>query len=190
MTDPEIIQGLRRREAAALGALVEQYADPVYRLVRRILGGADRLEDAEECANDVFQAAWERIDRFEPERAPLRTWLLILAKYTALARLRALRRSREEDWPTDELPGQAEGPEALLAQAEERQAIQAALDGLPPVEKQLIYRRYFLGEQVDRLAEAFGLTRQAADNRLWRARRTLRARLTGIFSLGVAGDEQ
>gem|GEM_PF-5848948 len=30
--------------------------------------------------SDVFHRAWQRIADYDPERAPLRTWLQILAK--------------------------------------------------------------------------------------------------------------
>jgi len=73
MNDSDLTHGLRQRDPTALAALVDAFADPVYRLVRRILAGAGRPEDVEECANDAFVAAWERIDRFDPARAPLRT---------------------------------------------------------------------------------------------------------------------
>lgn len=192
MNDADLADGLRRRDPAALAALVDAYADPVYRLVRRILAGAGRPEDVEECANDVFVAAWERIARFDPARAPLRTWLLMLAKYEALQRRRALGLAPEAGLLDEEagVAGETMSPEDQLAQGEERQAIQAALDALAPLDKQLVYRRYFLGERVDRLAAALGLTRQAADNRLWRARRFLRARLLGLFVPEVAEREQ
>lgn len=190
MTDEEILLGLRRRDPTALAALFDAFVDPVYRLVCRILDGAGSPQDAEESTNDVFQAAWEQIGQFDPARAPLRTWLLMLAKYVALKRRRKLRPPAGDDLSLEQEPPGAEGqPEAELARAEERRTIQAALDELPPVDKQLVYRRYFLGERVDRLAEALGLSRQAADNRLWRARKSLRARLTGIILSEVAGDE-
>jgi RNA polymerase sigma-70 factor, ECF subfamily len=192
MNDADLAHGLRQRDPTSLAALVDAYADPVYRLVRRILAGAGRPEDVEECANDVFVAAWERIDRFDPARAPLRTWLLMLAKYEALRRRRALGHGPEVGWldEAQDLPGAEVPPEEALARREERQAIQTALNELPPIEKQLVYRRYFLGERVDRLAAALGLTRQAADNRLWRARQFLREKLLGIGVVEVTEHDQ
>ncbi|HLN61261.1 MAG TPA: sigma-70 family RNA polymerase sigma factor [Symbiobacteriaceae bacterium] len=190
MTDEELLHGLRSRNPAALEALADAYTLPVYALVHRVLAGAGTAQDVEECTGDVLYLAWERAGRFDPGRAPLRTWLLMLAKYQALeVRRRLLRETGRTALPEagyDPL----DQPEAALAAREEREAVQQALDQLPPVEKELVYRRYFLNERVDAAAEALGLTRQAADNRLWRARKTLKGLLNWWQKGEVAGDER
>lgn len=186
MSDEELVISLRAGDPAALGALIERYATPVYRLVHRILAGAGTEQDVEECASDVFHAAWRKIGQYDAARAPLVTWLLILAKYQALERRRAggspaMAPVREAEVT---LVSAVPTPEEQLATAERRQEVQAALAQLPPLDRELVYRRYFLEERVDRLAEALGLTRQAADNRLWRARAALRAILHKEASIG------
>jgi RNA polymerase sigma-70 factor, ECF subfamily len=180
LTDEEIVTGLRRREPAALNALIDQYAALLYALVDRVLAGAGGPPDVEECVSDTMHAAWERIGQFDRERAPLKTWLLILAKYKALDRRRALLRDATPVVvAVDAVAAPASSPEAELVGREERAEVQAALGALAPVDRTLVYGRYFLGERVDALAEALGLTRQAADNRLWRARRQLAEYLSG-----------
>ncbi len=183
MTDRELIHGLQRRDPIALAALVDAYGDPVYRLVRRILAGAGNEPDVEECASDVFYAAWQRVAQYDPERAPLRTWLLILAKYTALERRRGLLK-HPDPMVDEELLSLEAPPEVALVKAEERQELQGALAQLAPIDRELVYRRYFLHERVEQVARALGLTRQAADNRLWRARKVLRE----ILSSSMKGE--
>lgn len=188
MTDTELIAGLCSRDPDALGALVDAYATPVYQLIHRILAGAGSEQDVEECASDTFHASWERSGQYDSGRAPLRTWLLTLAKYQALERRRKLGRPAPEPLEAEQWSALGPTPEEALASADERAALQAALDRLPPTEKELVYRRYFIGERVEDLARDLGLTRQAADNRLWRARKALRAILTPHLK-EVAGDE-
>jgi RNA polymerase sigma-70 factor (ECF subfamily) len=80
---------------------------------------------------------------------------------------------------TDYAAGQAVGePERLILAAEERDQLMRALATLPPIDKELVYRRYFLYESVEQIAADLGLSRQAADNRLWRTRKALRIALT------------
>lgn len=192
MTDEELLHALRSRTPAALEALADAYTAPVYALVHRVLSGAGTAQDVEECTGDVLYLAWERAERFDPGRAPLRTWLLMLAKYQALEVRRRLLRQADQV-PVSEAdfaPDPQDQPETALAARAERAAVQQALDQLPPVEKELVYRRYFLGERVDAMAVALGLTRQAADNRLWRARKTLKGLLTWWQKGEVAGDER
>jgi RNA polymerase sigma-70 factor (ECF subfamily) len=192
VTDEELLHGLRSRNPAALEALADAYTLPVYALVHRVLAGAGTAQDVEECTGDVLYLAWERAGRFDPGRAPLRTWLLMLAKYQALDLRRRLLRQAGQPLAAnpDPNPDTLTQPEAALAAREEREAVQQALDQLPPVEKELVYRRYFLNERVDAAAEALGLTRQAADNRLWRARKTLKGLLNWWQKGEVAGDER
>lgn len=92
MTDAELIAGLRARDSTALALLVSTFATPVYRLVHRLLAEIGNEQDVEECASDVFHAAWLRIEQVDPARAPLKTWLLVLARYQALEQRRTLLR--------------------------------------------------------------------------------------------------
>lgn len=178
--DDDLLAGLRRRDPAALTALMDAYLTPVHALCSRILAGAGSPQDVEECASDAFHAAWRQAQRFDPARAPLRTWLLMLAKYAALERRRQLIRQAKVEAPAlirDTIPAATPHPGDALAEAEERGRLQAALRLLPTLDRDLIYRRHFLGEPTTVLAAAYGLSRQAVDNRLWRARRQLRALL-------------
>ncbi len=70
-----------------------------------------------------------------------------------------------------------------LSTIEERERLQTALKTLTAVERELIYKRYFLDESAADLAMEYGLTRQAIDNRLWRARKSLKLAL-------IAGEEK
>ncbi len=178
--DKDLHAGLLRRNPAALSALMDKYMDPVYALSARILHGIGSTQDIEECVSDAFYAAWQNISDYRPDRAPLRTWLLMQAKYVALGRRRELAHRHESPGlAAEEQPDEDESglPDEALASAEERRRLQSALDQLPPLERELVYRRYFLDEKVADLAAFYGLTRQAADNRLWRARQALRSAL-------------
>lgn len=182
--DEDLHAGLLRRDQAALAALMDKYMNPVYTLCARILDGLGTGQDVEECVSDTFYACWLNARQFRPDRAPLRTWLLMQAKYAALGRRRRLARRRESPGLEDDhRPSLDEPLDEALATSEERQHLQAALNSLPPLDRQLVYRRYFLEEKVADLAQAYGLTRQAADNHLWRARQTLRS------ALGLASEE-
>lgn len=181
MSDDELILGLRHRDPAALAALMDAYLTPVYALCTRILAGAGTSQDAEECASDAFHLAWRQIEQYDSTRAPLRTWLLMLAKYAALERRRRLQKRaiRLISLPgTESRANAAQCLDKDLADAETRERLQAALGSLTPLDRELIYRHHFLGETTKALADALTLTPQAVDNRLWRARRQLKAFLS------------
>lgn len=180
MTEAELHEGLIRRDQEALARLIDTFGASVYALVLRILSGAGTGQDVEECCSDVFYESWEKADQYQPGRAALRTWLLMIAKYKALDYRRKLLSRQglisgqiEEKDVTDRSPV----PEMAVLASEQRNRVLDALAALSPQDKELVYRRYFLNESIDQLAADLGLTRQAVDNRLWRARKGLRSLL-------------
>ena len=182
MTDKEIYQKILKGEQAGLDALISFYTAPVYRLVTQILRNEGNRQDIEECCSDTFLSCWNNIQQYQPERAPLKTFILMKAKYLALDRKRKL--SATDDIHTINDLGEkemADGsdilPENKLLEKEQRAKIQQALDELSPLDKKLVYRRYFLQEKISDLAAENNMSRQAVDTRLWRARKFLKSYL-------------
>lgn len=189
MTDKEIYQKILKGEQAGLDALISFYTAPVYRLVTQILRNEGNRQDIEECCSDTFLSCWNNIQQYQPERAPLKTFILMKAKYLALDRKRKL--SATDDIHTINDLGEkemADGsdilPENKLLEKEQRAKIQQALDELSPLDKKLVYRRYFLQEKISDLAAENNMSRQAVDTRLWRARKFLKSYLQEELAAG------
>lgn len=174
MEEDEIVTGLVQRDFSALNALMNAFINPVYSLCKRILHGIGTAEDVEECTSDSFYAAWNSAGKYDPNRASLRTWVLVITKYTALDRRRSLmRKANLHDLPLNDEIISSKAQETLST-IKEREQLQALLKTLPPLDRKLIYERYFLDESVTNLALRHGLSRQALENRLWRARKSLK----------------
>ena len=67
--------------------------------------------------------------------------------------------------------------ETLLEQSERREELRLALAMLPELDRYLIYQRYYKYASTEELAAITGLTRNAVDTRLWRARKSLKETL-------------
>ncbi|MCR3921403.1 MAG: sigma-70 family RNA polymerase sigma factor [Firmicutes bacterium] len=178
MEEQEIHQRLLREDTSALELVMDRYGSCVYKLAATILRDGNKGM-IEECCSDVFVAVWEKKHQFNPQRGNFRTWVLILARYQALDYRRHLLRQRavedlyQDDSVTDAAdPGGT--PETYLMQKELRVQLIAALETLPVSMKDVLYRRYFLEESIEDMAEELGLSRGAVDNRLWRARHALK----------------
>ncbi|MBN1485003.1 MAG: sigma-70 family RNA polymerase sigma factor [Chloroflexia bacterium] len=176
MRDPDrmLYRKIQRRDSRALEELIRRYSQRLLDLIRRILGGLGSLEDAEEVLADTFCIVWYHINEYDPQRAPLATWMWMRAKYAALDRRRELRRRRD----TVPLVEERKPPRSQVVEAvdnAERWDIAQVLLNLPALERELVYRRYFLQETLGEIAAQVGLSIHAVRNRLWRTRKLLRA---------------
>jgi RNA polymerase sigma-70 factor (ECF subfamily) len=139
-----------------------------------ILGKAGRA-DAEECVNDTYLRAWNAIP---PERPhSLSAFLCRITRNLSLDRYRALHRGkRNQDFEImlselgDCVPAQDEGDATALAA--EINTFLHRLDD--ETERRLFVGRYWHAYTVERLAEGYGMSRNAVSLRLHRTREKLR----------------
>lgn len=195
-TDEALYKGLVAREARALEALIRRYSREMSYFIRIVLEGVGTLQDAEECANDLFIAAWREIDSYDSARASLRTWLTMRAKYIALDKRRQVQRRHagvisldggdrtktSGESSTQEIPAlylSDNSMEGLVEQQERREELEEALNELNSLDRRLVLMRYFQLTPTEQICAETGLTRQAIDTRLWRARKALRDALGG-----------
>jgi RNA polymerase sigma-70 factor (ECF subfamily) len=90
---------MRSGDPEAAAGFVRRYQARIFGLALTIL--RDRAS-AEEVAQETFLKAWRHADAYDPRRGQVATWLLTIARNTALD---AVRMKRAEPWD----------PEALLA---------------------------------------------------------------------------
>ncbi len=173
-----LIGQLKKKKEFALEQAMDIYIDPVYSLASTILRGYGQTVDIEECVQDVFIDAWNKISEYDPGRGKLKTWLLILCKYKALSYKRRLSRQNRvfkiEDLKRESQQIEASNVEASFLAKEERQKIIEAIRSLPDLDRQIFLRVYILDESIEEVSKSLGLSRQAVDNRLWRGRKALR----------------
>ncbi len=125
-------------------------------------------ETAEDLASSTFEKALRQWSRFDPVRGTARTWLLGIARTTALDWFRAesRRRKREE---SAALPERVEEtfPEGLSP------ALEAALAALSAGEREVLALRVVLELDGDATARVLGISPTAVSTRLCRALKRL-----------------
>ena len=87
--DVDLMRRIAARDQQAFLALYQQHGKAVYSLAYRILQNAVL---AEEVAQDTFLKVWRQTAHWNPEKGKLKNWLLTIAHYTAVDRVRRERR--------------------------------------------------------------------------------------------------
>lgn len=82
----ELIQQLQAKEIKALEILYEYYKGALYGIILRIV----KIEVlAEEILQDVFVKIWQNIDKYDPQKGRLFTWMIKIARNLAIDELRS-----------------------------------------------------------------------------------------------------
>jgi RNA polymerase sigma-70 factor (ECF subfamily) len=133
--DIELVQQLREQPGIGVARLYDRYGRLVYSVVLRIL--QDHAA-AEEVTQDVFMRCWSDIDRYQPERVHLVSWLLMIAHHRAVGELRSRRgTSQRREISADQMQLLTADEPAIddaLLQGE----IHAALAALPQPQREVI----------------------------------------------------
>ncbi len=167
------VERVRAGQDEALGDLFHEFRPDVLRLCTRMLGPVD----AEDSANETFQRAQRRLDRYDPTQ-PFGRWLLSIAAHHCVDRLR--RRSLEKrlfepsEPDVEDLAGRTSSALDELVQSRRQAAVRAALDRLPDRYRAALVLRYFAELDYDAIGEELGLTRSQVASSLFRAKQRLR----------------
>lgn len=169
--DREIIDLYWKRDELAIKRTDECYGGLCTRVALNILGNT---ADAEECVNDTYLKAWNSIP---PERPrALAAFLTRITRNVALDRFRTKRRQKRGGEFTvmlSELGDCIPAPEETDA-TELLTHIKAFLGGLDETDRHIFVGRYFHAYEVQRMAEAYGMTPNAVSLRLHKTREKLR----------------
>lgn len=160
MEDKELLRLISRDGERGLQAALELYGSLVKTIVDRVLYRFP--QDAEECAADVFLKLWKH--RKKLKSVPVRAWLIVTARSTAIDRWRKL--SREEAVPLPDI-----SDDTMLLPEEK---IGTLIDNMLPPDREIFIRKYYFLETAAEIAAATGRSVDDINARLSRGRKKLR----------------
>ena len=174
--------GARADRIGSIEQLHDVYAGGLYLYARRRTGDP---EAAEEAVQDTLVRAWRHLDRFDPTRGSMATWLFAIARNVTIDQDRR-RRARPRLVGTTE--DTAEPAAAVTTEAEVERTLEAwqlaeALHGLSPDHREAIVEVHYLGFTVREVADRHDLPVGTVKSRLYYGLRALRLRLE---EMGVA----
>jgi RNA polymerase sigma-70 factor, ECF subfamily len=175
----ELLARVRRREEAAVRAIIRDNNRRLFRLARSIVRDDSEAEDV---VQEGYVRAFTRLGEFRGESS-LSTWLTRIVINEALGRLR--RRRPSVDWESIEATGGAEAqiipfpssqpdPERAMAQREIHHILERAIDALPEPFRVVLVARLVEEMSIEETAELLDLRPETVKTRLHRARRLLR----------------
>jgi RNA polymerase sigma-70 factor (ECF subfamily) len=159
-------------ERAAFDDLIQRWAMPLRRYVGRVVGNADA---ADELMQDIWLRLIQGIGRLK-DPARLRAWLFGIAHRRVMDFLRErYAASSIVDVDTDTLVDEEPNFDRELEAGE----LERGLQGLPPVEREVLSLFYLDELPLAEVAQVLGLPSGTVKSRLFRARNLLRQQLIG-----------
>ena len=175
MDDIQIIALYFARDEAAIAQTASKYGTRLSGIARNLLYNT---EDAEECVNDTYHAAWNRIPPTYPQS--LFAFLGRIVRNLSISRLRMLK-AKKRDGGLEILLSELE--ECIPAETTVERTMEAQeltgyindwLKTLPQEERVCFVRRYWYGEEVKVLAANFRMTAAQMAQRMLRLRKGLK----------------
>ena len=179
--EAQIARGLRRHDPDLLDALIEQYQ---HRLLRYLL----HLTGNRAVAEDLFQEVWVRVlekGHLYDGRNKFSTWLMSIAHNVAIDHLRrrnpaSLDEMQDpEDGAPFEPPDSRPSPFENAAAHQQQDVLQAALDRLPPLFREVLVLRFQEQLKLEEIAKLIHIPVATVKTRLYRGVQALRPLLQG-----------
>jgi len=185
MSDQDLVERIRERDAQAFEMLFERYGE----MIRRHLARTVRDDAAaQDLVQEVFMRVWTRAEQWSG-RGSFKAWLYRIATNLALNHLRSVRRKRErpldvfDEWSDDEgglnpapawlIDTSALGPDAALEQAERRARFQQIVEKLPHEKREAFRLVHEMEMSMRDAADELGVPEGTVKSRLYYAKRRL-----------------
>jgi RNA polymerase sigma-70 factor (ECF subfamily) len=159
--DWELMQRVAADDEAAIEELYARFGALVFQSARQVLRTRAETEDA---VQEVFVRLWQTADRFDPQRAKLVTWVMLITRRHLIDRLRrqsarpersGLDETRLDDGRTTSAAGwnRSDGRLGVDEEASEsRERLRRQLQRLPELQRTVIERAYLQGFSLREIA--------------------------------------
>ncbi|RNC80798.1 MAG: sigma-70 family RNA polymerase sigma factor [Phycisphaera sp.] len=150
--DLELMQRIAAGEESAVVELYDRFGSLVYRVAYQTM---PTKEEAEDAVQEVFVRLWKTSDRYDPSRAALVTWVLLITRRHLVDRLRRTQsRIKPVKMNEEFTPPVAEPVDGGALEQEERFAsLMEKVQALPELQKTVVMRAYLGGQTLRQIGE-------------------------------------
>lgn len=175
-TDEELIAAYMKGEKSAFNDLVERHLNGVYTYVLRFVGNQ---EEAEDIVQETFVKAWNNLKKYDARAAKFKTWLLRIARNTAIDFLRKKKHIPFSEFETqpnmvaEVVADESDSAEEIFARGEDSREIAAALSKLSEKHREILLLYYTNDITFEEIGSMLGESPNTMKSRHRRALRTL-----------------
>jgi RNA polymerase sigma-70 factor, ECF subfamily len=180
LADEDLMQLVRRGEAAAFEVVYERHANAAFSLAYRMCGSRAAAEDV---VQESFLSLWRSGTRYDRARGSVRTWMLGIVHNRAIDSLRRSvvhDRRRASDEGIEERFEARERTEVEVARLDEAEEIRQALRTLPTEQSRVIELAYFGGFTQTEIASMLETPIGTVKGRMRLGLEKMRAQLGGL----------
>ena len=145
-----LMQHVAQGKEVALRTLYDRFGSLVFRNACQVLGSVSEAEDA---TQEVFVQVWRTADRYDPTRAKLITWVMLISRRMSIDRLRR-RMVRPVSISLDEGKHDVAASASQDDEIKEGSAVvRRRMNELPELQREVIERVYLQGYSLREVAE-------------------------------------
>lgn len=173
-SDEELLAAHIKGDEKAFEELIARHLKGVYSFVLRFVG--DDAE-AEDIVQETFVKAWRSAKQYRVESSKFKTWLLRIARNSAIDFLRKRKHIAFSEFENEQgqnvlaetVPDPAALPDELFASAQDAQALRNALQKLSPGAREILLLHYTNGLTFLEIGEMLGEPQNTVKSRHHRA---------------------
>ncbi|HYF13885.1 MAG TPA: sigma-70 family RNA polymerase sigma factor [Phycisphaerales bacterium] len=140
-------------EESAISELYDRFASLVYRMAYQALPSKS---DAEDAVQEVFVRLWRTAGRYDPEKAALVTWVMLISRRHLVDKIR---RTRARLRPVSMDPAHAasvpsgEAGAPRMETDDRMKSLMKRIDALPELQRTVVKRAYLGGQTLRQIGE-------------------------------------
>jgi RNA polymerase sigma-70 factor (ECF subfamily) len=178
------MEGMALGDAAAFGRIYDRYRDRVYGFAYRMLRSSAPAEDV---THEAFLALIVDPRRFSSAKGSLLTYLCGIARHHVLRYFRRAEYAADQPDDDRERDADADALDGLL-EKERAEQVNASIDSLPPLQREVLILREFHELSYSEIAEVTTTDVNVVKARLHRARQAIAGRLSLLHRLQHGGS--
>jgi RNA polymerase sigma-70 factor (ECF subfamily) len=171
-----LMQRVGHGDEAAMAELYDRFVGLVYKSSKQVLTSRAEAEDA---VQESFVRLWQTADRFDPSRAKLVTWVMLITRRHLIDRLRR-KGARPEQLGLDssvDFLGPVQEPVPEPGGDHDLEVLRRRIAELPELQRVVIERTYLQGFTLRQVSEQLGAPLGTVKSALSRGLGRLRDRL-------------